>query len=65
MTLEFIIYQKPTSTSTITHEISYHLTERKMFAFNYLFNELNTYPLSNTNKDKELGIIWQMAIKND
>jgi hypothetical protein len=58
------IYQKPT-TSTVIHRTSCHPTEHKMAALNYLFNRLNTYPLSNTNRNKELNIIRQIATDNN
>jgi hypothetical protein len=63
--LEYKIYRKPTSTSTITHNISCHPTEHKLIAFNFLFNRSNTYLLNKVDKNNELQIINQIAGENE
>jgi hypothetical protein len=63
--LEYKIYPKPTSTSTIIHNTSCHPVEQKVMAFNFLFNRLNLYPLNNINKNNKLQIINQIAKENE
>jgi hypothetical protein len=58
------IYRKPTMTCTIIHNTSCHPKEHKAVAFNYSHNRINTYPLSQTNKNLKVNIINQIAHEN-
>jgi hypothetical protein len=62
--LEFNIYRKSITTSTVIHASSCHPTEHKNMAFNYLLNRANKYPLSEQNKEIELNIVKQIAQEN-
>jgi hypothetical protein len=44
--LEYKIYRKPTSTSSIIHSTSCHPGEHKTMAFNFIFNRLSAYLLT-------------------
>jgi hypothetical protein len=55
--LTFDIYRKPTTTDSIMHNDSCHPNEHKKSAINYLINRMNTYPISQVNKDHEQTII--------
>jgi hypothetical protein len=63
--LEYKIFCKPNSTSTIIHSTSCHPVEHKTMDFDFLFNRLNTYPLNKTNKNLEVQIINQIAQENN
>jgi hypothetical protein len=62
--LEFNIYRKLTSTSTVIHASSCHPIDLKKMAFNYLLNRTEKYPLSLENKKAELNVIKQIAREN-
>jgi hypothetical protein len=62
--LEYKIYRKPASTSTVINSTSCHPVEHKTMAFNFLYNRLSTYPLNETNKNLEAKIIKQIAYEN-
>jgi hypothetical protein len=49
----FNIYRKTNWTNTIIHETLYHPTVHKAAACNYLYNKINTYPISENNKPNE------------
>jgi hypothetical protein len=59
------MYYKPTSTSTIINKTSCHPSKHKITTFNFPYNRINTYPIPNYNKNKELNIIQQTAIENN
>jgi hypothetical protein len=63
--LEYNIYRKPTTTSTVIHASSCHSIEQNKRAFNYLVNRMDTYPLSIENKKIELNMTRQTAKEND
>jgi hypothetical protein len=62
--LEYNIYLKPTSNSTIIHN-AFHPVEHKTMAFDFIFNRLNAYPLNKTNKNLEIQITNQIARENN
>jgi hypothetical protein len=55
--LEYAIYRKPTQTDIIIPNDSCHPHEHKISSINYLMNRLNTYPISEEAKKKELNTI--------
>jgi hypothetical protein len=61
--LTFGIYRKPTTTDSIIHNDSCHRSEHKKSAINYLINRMNTYPLTQANKDQEQTIIKETLQK--
>jgi hypothetical protein len=63
--LEYKIYRKSTSTSTIIHSTSCHPGEHKTMAFNILFNRLVMYHLNKRSKNLEAKIIKQIAQENN
>jgi hypothetical protein len=62
--LKFNIYKKPTTTDSIIHNDSGHPNEHERSAINYLLNRMNTYPLTQGNKDRELTIINEILKDN-
>jgi hypothetical protein len=63
--LTFNIYRKPTTTDSIIHNDSCHPNEhKKKSAINYSINLMNTYPLTQENKDHELTIINEILKNN-
>jgi hypothetical protein len=58
------IYRKPTTTDSIIHNESCQPNEHKRSAFNYLVNCMNTYPLTQENRDQELMTINE-TMKNN
>jgi hypothetical protein len=62
--LTFDIYCKPTTTDSIIHNDSCHPNEHKKSATNYLINRMNTYPLTQENKENELTIINEILKNN-
>jgi hypothetical protein len=58
--LNFEIYRKPTTTDLILHNNSCHPYEHKESAINYLYNRMNTYKITEENKNKEEEIIKQL-----
>jgi hypothetical protein len=61
--LTFNIYRKPTTTDSIIHNDSCHPNKHIRSAINYLLNRMNTYPLTQGNKDREVTIINEI-LKN-
>jgi hypothetical protein len=55
--LTFEMYRKPTTTDTITHNISCHSNEQETSAINYLINRMNTYQLTLGKEAEEKAII--------
>jgi hypothetical protein len=62
--LDYKIYRKPTSTSTIIQNTSCHPAEHRAMALNFLFNRLNSYPLNNHNRNSEFQVMNQIAKEN-
>lgn len=62
--LHFDIYRKPTLTSAVIPNHSFHPPQHKMAAFRALINRMNNIPMSNENKQKEFKIIKQIATEN-
>jgi hypothetical protein len=62
--LTFNIHRKPTITDSIIHNELCHPNEHKRSAINYLVNSVNTYPLTQENKDQELTIINEILKNN-
>jgi DNA mismatch repair ATPase MutL len=62
--ITFNIFRKPTTTDSIIHNDSCHFNEHKRSAINYLLNHMNTYPLTQENKDRELTIINEILKNN-
>jgi hypothetical protein len=56
--------RKPTTTDSIIHNDSCHPNEHKKSVINYLINHVNTYSLTQTNKDQEQTIIKEILKKN-
>jgi hypothetical protein len=52
-TPEIAIYRKPTTTDAIIPFDSNHPPQHKMAGVRFLFNRLNTYPITNTQKIKK------------
>jgi hypothetical protein len=63
--LEYNIYSKPTTSSTVIHASSFHPIEHERMAFNYSINRVDKYPLSLENMKIELNIIRQTAKENN
>jgi hypothetical protein len=63
--LEYNMYRKPATTSTVIHASSCHPIQQKRLAFNYLINRVEKYPLSLENKKIELDIIRQISKENN
>jgi hypothetical protein len=61
---KFSIYKKPSYTDVIIPYNSCHPTQHKLAALRYFTNRLNTYPLEQTEKDKEKTIIQNIAHNN-
>ena len=61
--ISFNVYRKSAVTDIIIPKDSNHPLEHKRAAIRYLANRLTTYPLSNTNKEKEYDTIKQILIK--
>jgi hypothetical protein len=62
--LTFNIYRNRTTIDSIIHNDSYHPNEHKRSAINYLLNRMNTYPLTQRNRDQELVIINEILKNN-
>jgi hypothetical protein len=62
--LTFGIYQKPTTIDFIIYNDSCHSNEHKKLTVNYLINYMNTYLLTQTNKDQEQLTIKKILKKN-
>jgi hypothetical protein len=63
--LTFGVYRKPTTTNSIIRNDSCHPSEHKKSVVNYLVNSINTYPLTQANKDQEQIIITEILKKNE
>jgi hypothetical protein len=62
--LTFNIYRKPTTTDSIISSDSCHPNEDKKSAIKYLINRMNTYPLTHTNRERELTLINEILKNN-
>ena len=58
--LQLGIYRKPTTTDLIIHNDSCHPFEHKKDAINFLINQLNQYPLSHNNENKEKRTLLEL-----
>jgi hypothetical protein len=58
--LNFEIYRKPTTTDLILHSTSCHPYEHKKSAINYLYNQMNTYKITEENEKKEEEIMEEI-----
>jgi hypothetical protein len=58
------ILRKPTTTDLNIHATSNHPTEQKLAAYRYYLYRLNTLPLTDDKKNKELNIIKNIAKAN-
>jgi hypothetical protein len=63
-TFTFDIYRKPTTTDLIIHNDLCHPTEHKHTAIRYMFNRMNTYPISTESKHKETQLIITILHNN-
>jgi hypothetical protein len=63
--LEYNIYRKPATTTTVIHASSCHPIEHERMTFNYLMNRTDKCPLSTENKKIELNNIRKIAKEND
>jgi transposase-like protein len=61
---EIAIYRKPTATDVIIPFDSNHPPQHKMAGIRFLFNRLNTYPLTSAQMVKERDIINQILANN-
>jgi len=60
----FSIYQKPTTTDTITPNAACHPHEHKYATIHYMVNRMNNYQLSRSSKEHESNIIRQITYNN-
>lgn len=61
---EFEIYRKPTNTMRVIPSTSNHTYQHKMAAFHHMIHRMQTLPLSETGKSKELDYIFETARLN-
>lgn len=63
--LEFSIYHKPSHTDLTINNKSYHPIQHKLAAYNSMVHRLINVPMSQTNFNKELNLIKQIASNNN
>ncbi|XP_062700128.1 uncharacterized protein LOC134284823 [Aedes albopictus] len=63
-TLSFEIYRKPTHTQRTIPNSSNHSHQHKIASFNHMIHRMQTLPLSETGKTKELNYIFETAQLN-
>lgn len=61
---EYEVYRKPTSTQRVIPYCSNHSFQQKMAAFHHMIHRMQTLPLSETGKVKELQYIFETARLN-
>lgn len=62
--LEFEIYRKPTNTKRVIPNTSNHPFQHKMASFHHMIHRMETLPLSEVAKQKELEYIFEIAKLN-
>jgi hypothetical protein len=63
--LQLGIFRKHTITDVKLHNTSCPPTEHKMSGINFLINRITTYPVADTNLNKEIQIIDHLLMSND
>lgn len=61
---DFSIYRKNTQSDTTIHASSFHPLAQKLAAYKSMIHRLVSIPMNNNNYNKELNIIYQIAINN-
>jgi hypothetical protein len=59
------VFHKSTTTDSLIRNDSCHPNEHKRSAINYLLNRMNTHPLTQENRDRELTIINEILKNTD
>lgn len=62
--IDFEIYRKPTNTKRVIPSSSNHSHQHKMAAFHHMIHRMQTLPLNDTGKSKEMAHIFEIAQLN-